>query len=89
EIERMTPKITAICERYPQENILLVSQGAALCAEIRHLWGIPLSKTRDNGGLEITSTSILETTDNGQTFKCIEWNKNDYLKRDIDPTDVV
>ena len=88
-IERMTPKIRAICERYPKENILIVSHGAALCAEIRHLMGIPLSKIRDKGGLANTSTSILETTDNGQTFKCIEWNKNDYLKCDIDPTDVV
>ena len=88
-IERMTPKIKAICERYPKENILIVSHGAALCAEIRHLMGVPLSKIRDKDGLANTSTSILETTDNGQTFKCIEWNKNDYLKRGIDPTDVV
>ena len=32
-IERMTPKIKAICERYPKENILIVSHGAALCAD--------------------------------------------------------
>lgn len=85
---RMTPKIKAICARYPKENVLIVSHGAALCAEIRHLLGVPLAKLRDQGGLANTSTTILETKD-GENFKCLAWNKTDYLKKDLDPTDVV
>lgn len=88
-IDRMTPKIRAICERYPDGNVLIVSHGAALCAEIRHLMGVPLAETRDKGGLANTSTTVLETVDGGETFRCLTWNRTDYLKREIETTDVV
>ena len=88
-IDRMTPEIKKICQRYPQENILLVSHGAALCAEIRHLMGVPLADLRAKGGLANTSTTILESNDLGETFKCLAWNQTDYLKKKLDPTDIV
>lgn len=86
--ERMTPKIKAICERYPKDNVIIVSHGAALCAEIRHLLGVPLAQIRAKGGLANTSTTILETKD-GKNFKCLAWNKTDHLKKELDPTDIV
>ena len=84
----MTPKIQAIYQRYPEDNVLVVSHGAALGAETRHLLGVPLAKIRERGGLANTSTTILKTTD-GEHFKCIAWNKTDYLKRKLDPTDII
>lgn len=86
--KRMTPKIKEIYDRYPDENILIVSHGAALGAEIRHLIGIPLAHIRDKGGLANTSTTILKTAD-GNNFKCIAWNKTDYLKRKLDSSDII
>ena len=53
-----------------------------LCAEIRHLLGVPLAQIRTKGGLANTSTTILETKD-GKNFKCLAWNKTDYLKRNL------
>lgn len=85
--DRMTPKIEKIYQRYPKENVLIVSHGAALAAEIRHLMGISLKHLRDKGGLANTSTTILKTVD-GKHFDCLEWNKTDYLKRTLDSTDV-
>ena len=85
---RMTPKIKQICQRYPDENVLIVSHGAALCAEIRHLQGISLEKLRAKGGLVNTSTTILQTTD-AQNFKCLAWNKTDYLNKQLDASDMV
>lgn len=85
---RMTPKIKEIVNRYPNSDILIVSHGAALCAEIRYLQGVPLEKLREKGGLANTSTTILSTKD-GEKYKCLEWNKTDYLKRKLDVTDIV
>lgn len=85
---RMTPKIKQICQRYPDENVLIVSHGAALCAEIRHLQGVSLEKLRAKGGLVNTSTTILQTTD-AQNFKCLAWNKTDYLNKQLDASDMV
>ena len=76
-------------ERLRSGSILSSLHGAALCAEIRYLQGIPLEKIRAKGGLANTSTTILQTIDDNQKFKCLVWNKTDYLKRDLDATDVV
>lgn len=86
---RMTPKIMEICQRYPAENVIIVSHGAALCAEIRYLQGVPLERIRSRGGLTNTSTTILETRDSGEHFKCLEWNKTDYLSRKLTKNDTV
>lgn len=86
---RMTPKILEICQRYPQRNVIIISHGAALCAEIRYLQGIPLERIRSRGGLTNTSTTILQTLDEGKHFKCLEWNKTDYLSRQLTKNDTV
>lgn len=85
---RMTPKIQEICRRYPEANILIVSHGAALGAEIRHLLGYSLEHLRDKGGLSNTSTTILESYD-GQSFTCLAWDKVDYLSRQLGKDDKV
>lgn len=90
-IDRMTPAILNIVRQYPapDQNVLIVSHGAALNAEINALLETPLAHLRDRGGLSNTSTTILETTDFGQHFKLIAWNKTDYLKRQLDATDTI
>lgn len=88
--KRMTPAIQRIVQQYPMssDNVLIVSHGAALCAEIRHLLGYSLKNLRDHGGLANTSTTILETSD-GKSFSCLEWNKTDYLHRKLTASDIV
>ncbi|WP_311407116.1 histidine phosphatase family protein [Liquorilactobacillus uvarum] len=88
--ERMTPTIKKIVELHKSknENVLIVSHGAALCAEIRHLLGYSLKELRAKGGLANTSATILETS-NGEHYKCLAWNKTDYLKRKMDASDIV
>ncbi len=85
---RMTPIIKEICEKYPNGNVIIVSHGAALCAEIRHLLGYSLENLRKAGGLSNTSTTILETSDE-VNFDCLEWNKTDYLNKKLDQSDTV
>lgn len=90
-IDRMTPAIQAIVKNYPNDdqNVLIVSHGAALNAEINALLGTPLAHLRDRGGLSNTSTTILETHDSGAHYQLIAWNKTDYLKRKLDATDTI
>lgn len=90
-IDRMTPAIKTIVRAYSgdDQNVLVVSHGAALNAEINALLGTPLAHLRDRGGLSNTSTTILETKDNGQHFDLVTWNKTDYLKRQLDATDTI
>ncbi|GAD17436.1 histidine phosphatase family protein [Lentilactobacillus otakiensis] len=88
-IDRMTPAITAIVKAYPDDNIMIVSHGAALNAEMNALLGVPLADLRKRGGLANTSTTILESNDGGQSYQLIDWNDTSYLNRKIDPTDLV
>lgn len=78
-----------MAKKYPDDNdkILAVSHGAALSAIMGGLLGYPLKDIRKNGGLSNTSLTILETLDNGQTFKLIVWNETSYLGRKILKTD--
>ncbi|MFT8883038.1 MAG: histidine phosphatase family protein [Liquorilactobacillus hordei] len=85
---RMTPIIQRICKEHPNGNVIIVSHGAALCAEIRHLLGYSLEDLRKAGGLSNTSTTILKTND-AVNFDCLEWNKTDYLNRKLDQSDTV
>lgn len=90
-VGRMKPTILQICETYPakDDNIIVVSHGAALNALINSLLKVPLADLRKRGGLANTSTTILESTDLGQNFELIDWNNTSYLKKSIDPTDVI
>ncbi|WP_282801278.1 histidine phosphatase family protein [Secundilactobacillus kimchicus] len=90
-IKRMTPAIQTIVQSFsaPHDNVLVVSHGAALNAEINALLGIPLAHLRDRGGLSNTSTTVLETLDAGQSFRLIDWNNTSYLTGPRDQTDTV
>ncbi|MFZ2354057.1 histidine phosphatase family protein [Paucilactobacillus nenjiangensis] len=71
------------------ENILVVSHGAALNAALNGIVGVPLAHLRDRGGLSNTSTTVLETKNHGQDFKIISWNQTDYLHKEKDLTDTI
>ncbi|MEJ6400782.1 histidine phosphatase family protein [Nicoliella lavandulae] len=90
-IDRMTPAVKLIARDYPNpdQNVMVVSHGAALNALINSLLNEPLADLRKRGGLSNTSTTILETVDQGQTFKLIKWNDTDYLNRPLDSTDTI
>lgn len=88
-INRMTPAITAIVNRYPDDNVMIVSHGAALNAEINALLGVPLPDLRKRGGLANTSTTILQSNDQGKTYQLLDWNDTSYLNKKLDPTDLV
>ena len=90
-IGRMTPLILKICQRYRDENdnVIIVSHGAALNAIINSLLGVDLADLRKRGGLANTSTTILETKDLGKHFDLVDWNETSYLNKTIDPSDVI
>ncbi|TDG75104.1 hypothetical protein C5L31_000981 [Secundilactobacillus malefermentans] len=90
-INRMTPAIRLISQHFdaPTDNVLVVSHGAALNAEINALLGIPLANLRDRGGLANTSTTILETNDGGQNFILNKWNDTEYLTGALDQTSTI
>jgi probable phosphoglycerate mutase len=89
-INRMTPAIKSISNYYSDnDNIMIVSHGAALNALINSLLGTPIAELRHRGGLANTSTTILETHDNGKTFKLLKWNYTDYLARSLNKTDLI
>lgn len=89
-INRMTPAIKSIASYYDNDdNILIVSHGAALNALINSLSDVPVKDLRKRGGLANTSTTILETNDYGKTFKLLKWNYTDYLSRSLNKTDLI
>ncbi|MBW1605428.1 histidine phosphatase family protein [Lactobacillus sp. Sy-1] len=90
-VARMMPAIRMIAEDYPNDdqNIMIVSHGAALNALINSLLGEKLADLRKRGGLSNTSTTILETTDQGKTFQLLKWNDTEYLARKLDSTDTI
>lgn len=68
---------------------MIVSHGAALNAEINALLGVPLPDLRKRGGLANTSTTILQSNDQGKTYQLLDWNDTSYLNKKLDPTDLV
>ncbi|WP_203641896.1 histidine phosphatase family protein [Levilactobacillus andaensis] len=89
-IDRMTPAIQTIVADNPRptDNVLIVSHGAALNAEINALLGTPLADLRKRGGIRNTSVTILETTD-GHHFDLIDWNDTSFLTAAATPTDTI
>ena len=71
------------------DKVLAVSHGAALGAIMGGLLGYPLKDVRCNGPLSNTSLTILETLDQGATFKLIVWNDTSFLERDTSGTDAL
>lgn len=90
-LKRMTPAIQQIVTANPkrEDNVLIVSHGAALNALVNTLLGANLATLRQRGGLSNTSTTILETRDRGKHFKLLLWNDTSYLSRKPDPTDMI
>ncbi|WP_125579663.1 histidine phosphatase family protein [Levilactobacillus cerevisiae] len=89
-INRMTPAIQKIvaANNQSEDNVLIVSHGAALNAEINALLGTPLADLRKRGGLRNTSVTVLETSD-GHHFDLIDWNDTRFLTATATPTDTI
>ncbi len=89
-IDRMTPAIQRIVRDNPHDddNVLIVSHGAALNAEINALLGTPLADLRKRGGIRNTSVTVLETQD-GQHFNLVDWNNTSFLTATPSPTDTI
>jgi len=90
-LKRMQPAIRQIVAANPkrEDNVLIVSHGAALNALVNTLLGASLATLRDRGGLSNTSTTILETRYRGKSYKLLDWNYTSYLSRRPDPTDTI
>lgn len=88
-IKRMTPAIDVIVRNNPEDNVMVVSHGAALNAEINYLLGAKLADLRKRGGLANTSTTILDSQDGGRAFSLVKWNDTSYLNKQLDETDLV
>lgn len=90
-IDRMTPVIeeTVHADQSKKENLIYVSHGAALVALIQSLLGTDIADLRKDGGLTNSSVTILETDDDGASFKLIKWNETSYLNRKLDPSDTI
>lgn len=88
-IKRMTPAIDVIVRNNPEDNVMVVSHGAALNAEINYLLGAKLADLRKRGGLANTSTTILDSQDGGRAFSLVKRNDTSYLNKQLDETDLV
>ncbi|WP_283678867.1 histidine phosphatase family protein [Lentilactobacillus sp. Marseille-Q4993] len=88
-IARMTPAIQEIVQANPDQNVLIVSHGAALNAEMNHLLGASLPDLKKRGGLANTSTTIIDSNEAGTVFSLVKWNDTEYLNREISETDIV
>jgi len=90
-LKRMTPAIQQIVAANPrrEDNVLIVSHGAALNALVNSLLGASLATLRKRGGLSNTSMTILETRDRGNSYKLLDWNDTSYLSRTPDVTDTI
>ncbi|UQS85533.1 histidine phosphatase family protein [Apilactobacillus apisilvae] len=89
-INRMRPAIQSIVKNNNDySNVIIFSHGAALKAIINALLDTPIKDVRNRGGLANTSTTILETNDNGYSFHLIKWNDTDYLNKNLDKTDLI
>ncbi|GBG04685.1 histidine phosphatase family protein [Lactobacillus rodentium] len=90
-IARGKDLINDLVKKYPDkdDNILLVSHGAALCALTRTLEGYKIADIRKRGGLTNTSLTVLETNDGGKNFQEKLWNETSYLDRKITSRDTI
>ncbi|WEV71535.1 histidine phosphatase family protein [Lactobacillus sp. ESL0785] len=81
----------SVAQKFPNDNdrVLAVSHGAALSAIMGGLLGYSLKNVRQNGSLNNTSLTILETKDEGCNFHALVWNETDFLDRKISETDAL
>ncbi|MCH4171039.1 MAG: histidine phosphatase family protein [Lactobacillus sp.] len=90
-IARMQPVIkhAVRLDKSGQQNLLFVSHGAALVALIQSLLATPIADMRKDGGLTNSSVTILETKDQGQTFKLLKWNDTEFLHHKLTTSDTI
>lgn len=78
----------AVASHADDANLIFISHGAAITAGIGALIGTPLKDLRARGGINNTSLTILETTDN-KTFRELIRNKTDYLTVEQTASDTI
>ncbi|WP_105956260.1 histidine phosphatase family protein [Apilactobacillus quenuiae] len=89
-IARMRPAIDYIvANNNANDNVIIFSHGAALKALINSLLGTPIKDIKKRGGLANTSTTILETNDDGKSFNLVKWNDTEYLNKHLNSTDLI
>lgn len=90
-IARFKQAVDEIVSNHPgDQNVIIVSHGAAMNAGINGLLGVSLDHLRDRGGLSNTSTTILEAQSPMDGYQLVQWNETDYLNRsENDPTDTI
>ncbi|MBM7617782.1 putative phosphoglycerate mutase [Weissella uvarum] len=88
--ERFVHDVDEAVAQYGGEgvNLLFFSHGMALTAGMGALLGLPMADIRKRGGLDNTSTSILET-DDGKHYHELTRNDVDYLNVKHDKSNTV
>lgn len=89
-ISRFKRAVDEMVVNHPDENIIVVTHGAAMNAGINGLLAVPLDRLRERGGLSNTSTTILESQRPEDGYHLVSWNDTSYLNRtENDPTDTI
>lgn len=82
-VEKMLKRTTGLIRQAVSEAeegpLLFVGHGASLTAAIQSLIGKPTAELRSMGGLYNNSLTILETAEEGQSYRLLEWNNIDFL----------
>lgn len=82
-VEKMLKRTTELIRQAVSEAeegpLLFVGHGASLTAAIQSLIGKPTAELRSMGGLYNNSLTILETAEEGQSYRLLEWNNIDFL----------
>ncbi|HCD08151.1 histidine phosphatase family protein [Companilactobacillus crustorum] len=76
-----------VAENNAQNNVVIVSHGAALVTMIQSLLGTKIADIRKNGGLSNTSLTHLRYEDG--EFKLIKWNETGYLNKKLESSDTI
>ncbi|EOH87869.1 histidine phosphatase family protein [Enterococcus pallens] len=80
-LSRTTGLVREAVAKAEEGPLLFVGHGASLTAAIQSLAGKPKAELRSMGGLYNNSLTILETTENDQPYRLLEWNNVDFLEQ--------
>ena len=78
-LKRTTGLIRQAVSEAEEGPLLFVGHGASLTAAIQSLIGKPTAELRSMGGLYNNSLTVLETAEEGQSYRLLEWNNIDFL----------
>lgn len=73
----------------PDDQIIIVSHGAAMVAMIQSLLKTPLADIRKDGGLTNSSVTTLSTDDNGRSYQLLKWNETGFLNKQLTASDTI